>query len=248
MEKRNCPIKDLNILGEDIKRKILLKAFNLMMVNDMNIIMMGPPGAGKGTYSSRLSEEHGIPHIETGDIFRNEVEEGSELGKEIEGYMEKGDLVPDETVNDVVEKRLSKADCDDGYILDGYPRTMDQAKALLDFASIDLVLNIDVSKKVIVNRLSNRRICSECGEIYNLESLTPEEEGICDECGGELYQRDDDKPEVIENRLDEYESKSKPILEFYEDKVDLVNVVFDGETSVEDAIDKIKSKVNEFTK
>jgi len=230
------------------KGKILLKAFDLMMVNNVNIVMMGPPGAGKGTYSSRLSEEYGIPHIETGDMFRNEVEEGSELGKEIEEYMEKGDLVPDETVNDVVEKRLLKPDCDDGYILDGYPRTMDQAEALLDFASIDLVLNIDISKEVIINRLSNRRICSDCGEIYNLESMPPEEEEICDKCGGEIYQRDDDKPEVIENRLEKYENKSKPILDFYEDKVDLVNIAFDGETSVENAMEKIRNKVDDFKK
>ena len=230
------------------KGKILLKAFDLMMVNNVNIVMMGPPGAGKGTYSSRLSEEYGIPHIETGDMFRNEVEEGSELGKEIEEYMEKGDLVPDETVNDVVEKRLLKPDCDDGYILDGYPRTMDQAEALLDFASIDLVLNIDISKEVIINRLSNRRICSDCGEIYNLESMPPEEEEICDKCGGEIYQRDDDKPEVIENRLEKYENKSKPILDFYEDKVDLVNIAFDEETSVENAMEKIRNKVDDFKK
>ncbi len=209
----------------------------------MNLIMMGPPGGGKGTYSSRISDEYDIPHVATGDIFRNEVDEGSELGKKIEEYLEEGELVPDETVNDVVRKRLSEPDCEDGFILDGYPRTLNQAKALDEIADIDLLINLDVSEEVIIERLSNRRICRNCGEIYNLKSLPPEEEGVCDECGGELYQREDDKPEVIKKRLEEYKKRAEPILEFYRDKGVVEDIVFEGERPIEEAMEEIKSVI-----
>lgn len=215
----------------------------------MNLIMMGPPGGGKGTYSSRISEEYEIPHIATGDIFRAEVDEGSELGKKIEEYLEQGELVPDETVNDVVKKRLSKPDCEEGFILDGYPRTESQAQALEDITDIDLVINLEVSEQVIIERLSSRRICRECGEIYNLKRMPPEKEGVCDKCGGELYQREDDKPEVIKKRLEKYREKSNPIIEHYREKGIVKDVVFEEERPIEDAmeeiygaIEKIKSK------
>lgn len=204
---------------------------------------MGPPGGGKGTYSSRISEEYDIPHVATGDIFRNEVDEGSELGERIEEYLEEGELVPDETVNDVVRKRLSKPDCEDGFILDGYPRTLNQAKALAEIADIDLLINLNVSEKVIIDRLSNRRICEDCGEIYNLKSLPPEEEGICDKCGGELYQREDDKPEVIKKRLEEYEKRAGPILDFYRDKGVVEDIVFEGERPIDEAMEEIKDTI-----
>lgn len=207
---------------------------------------MGPPGGGKGTYSSRISEEFEIPHVATGDIFRDEVDKGTELGKKIEEYLEEGELVPDETVNDVVRKRLSKPDCDDGFILDGYPRTLNQANALDEIKDIDLLINLDVSEEVIIERLSNRRICQECGEIYNLKSLPPEEEGVCDECRGELYQREDDKPEVIKKRLEEYKKRAEPILEFYRDKGVVEDIVFEEERPIEEAMEEIKTLVNEF--
>ncbi len=208
--------------------------------------MMGPPGGGKGTYSSRISEEFEIPHVATGDIFRDEVDKGSELGKKIEEYLEEGELVPDKTVNDVVRKRLSKPDCDDGFILDGYPRTLNQVNALAEIKDIDLLINLDVSEEVIIERLSNRRICQECGEIYNLKSLPSEEEGVCDECGGELYQREDDKPEVIKKRLEEYKKRAEPILEFYRDKGVVEDIVFEEERPIEEAMEEIKTLVNEF--
>lgn len=207
---------------------------------------MGPPGGGKGTYSSRISEEFEIPHVATGDIFRDEVDKGTELGKKIEEYLEEGELVPDETVNNVVRKRLSKPDCDDGFILDGYPRTLNQANALDEIKDIDLLINLDVSEEVIIERLSNRRICQECGEIYNLKSLPPEEEGVCDECSGELYQREDDKPEVIKKRLEEYKKRAEPILEFYRDKGVVEDIVFEEERPIEEAMEEIKTLVNEF--
>lgn len=208
--------------------------------------MMGPPGGGKGTYSSRISEDYDIPHIATGDIFRAEVDEGSDLGKQIEEYLEQGELVPDEIVNDVVRKRLSKPDCEEGFILDGYPRTESQADALEDITDIDLVINLEVSEKVIIDRLSTRRICRECGEIYNLKSMPPEEEGVCDKCGGELYQREDDRPEVIKNRLEEYREKSEPIIDYYRDKGIVKDIVFEEERPIEDAMDEIHDAIEEI--
>lgn len=213
----------------------------------MNLIIIGPPGGGKGTYSDRISEKYGIPHIATGDIFRKEVKEESELGKKIKGYMDSGELVPDDIVINVMEKRLSKPDCEDGFILDGFPRTLDQAKALAEIMDIDLVINLDVAEKVVVNRLSSRRVCKECGEIYNLEFLPPEEEGVCDECGGELYQREDDKPKVIRTRLEEYREKADPLIEYYENKDIVIKIEIPEERPIDEimqgiyeAVEKIK--------
>ncbi len=207
----------------------------------MNIVVFGPPGGGKGTNSSEISEEYEIPHIATGDIFREEVEKGTELGKKIESYVDKGDLVPDEIVNEVVKKRLSRSDCEEGFVLDGYPRTKEQAEALSKITEIDLVVNLDVADEVIVNRLSSRRICEECGEIYNLEFKPPEEEGVCDKCGGDLYQREDDTPKVIRNRLDEYKERTKPLLEYYEEKGIVENISVQEERPIEE----VKSEVLE---
>lgn len=205
----------------------------------MNLIMFGPPGGGKGTYSSQIGEEYGIPHIATGDIFREEVKEGSELGKKVEEYLDKGDLVPDEIVNRVVKKRLSRSDCEDGFVLDGYPRTLPQAEALDEAVDIDLVINLRVADEVIVNRLSNRRICRDCGEIYNLKSIPPEEEGVCDECGGELYQRDDDKPEVVRKRLEGYRERAQPLIDHYRKKGLVEDVVAQEERPIDEMLDEI---------
>lgn len=207
--------------------------------------MFGPPGGGKGTYSSRISDEYEIPHVATGDIFRREVDEGSELGEKVKDYLDRGELVPDEVVIQVVEKRLSEPDCQDGFVLDGYPRTLDQAEALDEIVDIDLVINLDVSEEVIINRLSSRRICRDCGEIYNLESIPPEEEGICDECGGELYQREDDKPGVIRNRLGEYEERSRPLIDYYRDEGLVEDVVAHEERPIDEMMETIYSKIEE---
>lgn len=215
-------------------------------MKSMNITIIGPPGGGKGTYSTRISEKYGIPHIATGDIFRREVDEQSELGKKIEEYLEKGELVPDEIVNKVVRKRISEPDCKKGFVLDGYPRTFPQAKALEEMTKLDLVINLDVSEEIIIERLSNRRICKSCGKIYNLKSLPPEKEGVCDQCGGELYQRTDDEPEVIRNRLKEYKKRTQPIIDFYREKGIVEDIVFEEERPIEDAMNDIHAAIGKI--
>ncbi len=209
----------------------------------MNIIVFGPPGGGKGTNSKEISEKFDLPHIATGDIFREEVDQETELGKKIEEYVEQGDLVPDEIVNKVVKKRLSKPDCKDGYVLDGYPRTKDQAESLSEITEIDVVINLDVADDVIVNRLSSRRVCEECGEIYNLEFKPPENEGVCDKCGADLFQRDDDTPEVIRNRLDEYKERTQPLLNYYREKGVVEDVSVQEERPIEDVKKEVIEKV-----
>lgn len=213
----------------------------------MNLIMIGPPGGGKGTYSSRISEEYDIPHVSTGDIFREEVDKGSDLGKKVKEYLDAGELVPDEIVNKVVEKRLKQPDCQEGFVFDGYPRTVEQAEALdeIEGVEIDLVINLEVAEDIIIERLSNRRICSDCGEIYNLKSMPPEEEGTCDKCGGDLYQREDDQPETIRNRLGDYREKSDPLLDFYREKGIVKDISIKEEKPVDEMMEKIKSAVEE---
>ncbi|MBO3841335.1 MAG: adenylate kinase [Candidatus Brockarchaeota archaeon] len=181
----------------------------------MRIVIFGPPGSGKGTYASRLAPRLGVPHISTGDILRDEVKSGSELGKSISSYVSSGKLVPDEVVNRVMEKRLSQEDCGRGFILDGYPRTLQQAYFLEGVSKIDFVINLNVPDEVIVRRLSSRLVCRKCGAIYNKITLPPKVDGVCDKCGGGLYQRDDDKPEVIRERIRVYKNEAAPLLEHY---------------------------------
>ncbi len=211
----------------------------------VNLIMFGPPGGGKGTYSSRISEKYEIPHVATGDIFREEVSEDSELGKKAKGYLDQGELVPDDIVSEIVRERLSEDDCQDGFILDGYPRTLPQAEALDEMTNIDLVIVLEVSEEVIINRLSNRRICRECGEIYNLRSLPPKEEGVCDKCGGELYQREDDRPEVIRNRLGEYRERTQPLIDYYRKKGIVKEIIVREEKPVNEVMGMIYSAMKE---
>ncbi|MGA3112092.1 MAG: adenylate kinase [Candidatus Bathyarchaeia archaeon] len=184
----------------------------------MNAVMFGPPGAGKGTYASRLHEKIGVETIATGDIFRELIKKDTELGKKVKAYVEKGLLVPDEIVTELLKERLSQIPNGKGFILDGYPRTFEQAKALEAVTKIDVILKLEVPDWLIIERLSSRRICRNCATVYNTRFLKPKVEGVCDKCTGPLYQRSDDNPEVIKKRLQVYKEQSKPLLEYYEKK------------------------------
>lgn len=184
---------------------------------------MGLPGAGKGTQAERIVEKYGIPHISTGDMFRAAMKEGTELGLQAKSFMDKGELVPDEVTIGIVRERLSKEDCQKGFLLDGFPRTVPQAEALENLLTdlqkkIDYVININVDKSILMDRLTGRRICKDCGSTYHLVFNPPAKEGVCDRCGGELYQRADDNAETVQNRLDVNIKQSAPLLAFYEDK------------------------------
>ncbi len=190
----------------------------------MRFIIFGPPGAGKGTYASRLGRELKIAVISTGDIFREEVKRNTDLGRKVAEFLNRGELVPDKTVTDVLAKRIRKPNSKHGFILDGYPRTIEQAKALDTITKVDAVILLIVPEWIIVERLSNRRVCKKCGAIYNLKYLKPKQLGICDNCGGELFQREDDKPEVIRERLRVYEAQTQPLIEYYKDKLPILNI------------------------
>ncbi|MGQ9595841.1 MAG: adenylate kinase [Thermoproteota archaeon] len=191
----------------------------------MKIIIFGPPGSGKGTYASRLGPRLNIPHISTGDILREEVKNMTELGKRIQSYISTGKLVPDDVMNELMRKRLSKEDCRRGFILDGYPRSLEQAEFLDKLTKMDFVINLNVPDEVLVRRLSSRLVCRKCGAIYNILTLKPKVEGVCDKCGGELYQRDDDRPEVVRERIRLYKDEIAPLLEHYR-KTDIAMIDF----------------------
>lgn len=185
----------------------------------MNLILMGAPGAGKGTQAAKLAERYKIPQISTGDMFRAAVKEGTELGKAAKGYMEAGKLVPDEVTIGIVRERLSKEDCAQGFILDGFPRTVEQADALKEMLSeqckkIDCVLNINVAAEYLIERAVGRRMCRQCGATYHVK-FNPPKGDTCDVCGGELYQRADDKEETLKNRLEAYEKSTRPLIDYY---------------------------------
>ncbi|MEM0376207.1 MAG: adenylate kinase [Thermofilum sp.] len=191
----------------------------------MRLVLIGPPGVGKGTYAQAISHQYRIPHISTGDIFREEVKRGSELGRAVKVYLERGLLVPDDIVIEVVKARLSREDCREGFILDGFPRTVQQAEALEAFAPPDLAINFTADDNVIVERLSGRRVCPRCGAIFHVKYMPPRFPGLCDKCGAPLIVRHDDKPEVITERLRVYREQFTPIIEFYEKRRRLVTVV-----------------------
>ena len=203
--------------------------------------MLGAPGAGKGTYASRLKEKLGVETIATGDIFRELIKENSELGKKVKGYVEKGLLVPDEVVIEVLKQRLSKIPRGKGFILDGFPRTMEQAKMLDTITKIDVILMLDVPDWIIIERLSTRRICKNCGTVYNVRYLKPKVEGVCDKCGGPLYQRSDDNEEVIKKRLQVYKEQTKPLIEFFKEKN--IPFVISGTTTLDQPPEPIVEKM-----
>ena len=187
----------------------------------MNLILLGPPGAGKGTQAQRIIERYRIPQISTGDMLRAAVKEGTPLGKKAKSFMDQGQLVPDGVVIGIIDERLKASDCNAGFILDGFPRTIAQAEALQTILpktgkSIDHVINIEVESEELIHRLTGRQTCKNCGAMFHILFHTPKQEGICDRCGGMLYQRDDDKEETIRTRLKEYQKQTAPLIEYYQ--------------------------------
>ena len=202
----------------------------------LRLILLGPPGAGKGTQAVKISEKYNIPHISTGDIFRENIKNKTALGIETKRYIDSGGLVPDEMTIKIIEDRLQRSDCTKGFILDGFPRTVYQAEAFDGIMSaggfvITAVVNIFVSDDVLIERLSGRRVCQSCGKIYHIISMPSGKDGMCDVCNGELYQRDDDAPEVIASRLAAYHDQTEPLLGYYKQKGGLFEISGSGEIS-----------------
>lgn len=208
----------------------------------MKIIMLGAPGAGKGTQAKKIADKYTIPHISTGDIFRANIKEGTELGKKAKTYMDQGLLVPDEVVVDLVIDRVSNDDCKNGYVLDGFPRTIPQAECL-DAAlakineKMDFAINIDVPDENIINRMSGRRACVNCGATYHIVHIPTKVSGVCDRCGSELILRDDDKPETVKKRLDVYHEQTQPLIDYYSKKGIIKDI--DGTMEMEDVFDAV---------
>ncbi len=208
----------------------------------MNIVLLGGPGAGKGTQAEKIGKEFGTTHVSTGDILRAEVDQGTELGKEAKEYMDRGDLVPDRLILDMIQENTDPRE--ESYLFDGFPRNEDQAEALSDYLDLDLVVYIEVSEEEVVRRLSSRRICSDCGKIYNTLFKKPEKEGVCDECGGDLYRREDDEPEVIRDRYSTFIEETSPLIDYYEERGLLAKV--DGEKSPEEVFDSVRKEIEEL--
>ncbi len=203
----------------------------------MKIIMLGAPGAGKGTQAKMIAEKYSIPHISTGDIFRANIKNGTELGKEAKTYMDQGKLVPDELTVKILLDRVAADDCKDGYVLDGFPRTIPQAEVLENELNklgdkIDYAIDVNVPDENIIKRMSGRRACLSCGATYHIEHIPPKKEGVCDKCGSELVLRDDDKPETVKKRLDVYHAQTQPLIEFYTERNILKTV--DGTQDMKD--------------
>ena len=208
----------------------------------MKIIMLGAPGAGKGTQAMKIAEKYQIPHISTGDIFRANIKEGTELGKKAKSYMDQGQLVPDELTLELIMDRFQNPDCANGYVLDGFPRTIPQAEALTEALAkkgetIDYAINVEVPDENIINRMGGRRACLACGSTYHIVYAPTKVEGICDRCGEKLVLRDDDKPETVKNRLNVYHNQTQPLIEYYTKQGKLAEV--DGTQSMEDVFNAI---------
>ncbi|MBR0119535.1 MAG: adenylate kinase [Eubacterium sp.] len=208
----------------------------------MKIVMLGAPGAGKGTQAKMISEKYDIPHISTGDIFRANIKEGTELGKKAKAYMDEGKLVPDELTCDLVVDRIAQDDAANGYVLDGFPRTIPQAEALTNALNargekLDFAIDVEVPDENIVDRMSGRRACVKCGGTYHVKYNPTKVEGVCDACGGELTLRDDDKPEVVADRLKVYHEQTQPLIDYYNKEGILKEV--DGTVDLKDVFDAI---------
>lgn len=206
----------------------------------MNIILLGAPGAGKGTQASKIVDAYKLPHISTGDIFRENIKNQTQIGLLAKSYIDQGLLVPDEVTCKIVEERISRADCANGYMLDGFPRTIAQAEALDQITHLDLVINIDVDQSLLLNRLCGRRVCRDCGESYHVSKIG--DESKCARCGGELYQRKDDNPETVQSRLDVYNGQTSPLIDYYTKKGIIFNVV--GNTSPDEVFAEISKKLD----
>ncbi|MFP4478467.1 MAG: adenylate kinase [Candidatus Izemoplasmatales bacterium] len=215
----------------------------------MNLLIMGKPGAGKGTQAKKILDHFELTHISTGEIYREEIKKGSYIGQEAKKYLDQGNLVPDKMTNDIVRAVLSTTEFDNGFMLDGYPRTIAQARALDEMLSkrnlrLTAVINVDVDDDIISDRMSGRRVCSNCGQTYHLEYHPPKIDGICDACGHQLIQRPDDLKESVLNRLKIYKNKTQPLLDYYEKK-DLL-LVIDGEKPSDQVFDDILKKLGEL--
>ena len=214
----------------------------------LRTILLGPPGAGKGTQAAKIVEKYHIPHISTGDIFRENIKNGTELGKRAKEYMDKGELVPDDLVIEIATDRLLKDDCKDGFLLDGFPRTVYQAEKLDEFlkahdSKIDKVLDIAVEKEELMTRLTGRRVCKACGASYHVVNIPPKKEGICDVCGASLVQRADDNAETVANRIEVYEAQTMPLIEYYEKAGNIAHI--DGATGLESVFADIVKALGE---
>lgn len=208
----------------------------------MKLVLLGPPGAGKGTQAVKIAEKYHIPHISTGDIFRKNIKEGTPLGKKAQEYTAKGELVPDDLVIGLVEDRLTEDDCKNGFLLDGFPRTVYQAEKFDAYLkergqAIDKVLDIDVEKDILIERMIGRRVCKDCGATYHIKNMPPKKEGVCDVCGGELYQRADDTLETVTNRQQVYLEQTAPLIDYYERAGNIVHLDGAG------ALDKVFSDI-----
>ncbi|MBQ9305350.1 adenylate kinase [Butyrivibrio sp.] len=213
----------------------------------MKIIMLGAPGAGKGTQAQMIADKFNIPHISTGDIFRANIKNGTELGKKAKEFMDKGQLVPDELTVQLLLDRVANEDCKNGYVLDGFPRTIPQADVLDNELTklgdkVDFAINVDVPDENIVRRMSGRRACLKCGATYHIEHIPPKKEGICDKCGSELVQREDDKPETVQNRLSVYHEQTQPLIDYY-DKKNILKTV-DGTKDMQEVFSNIVGILN----
>lgn len=214
----------------------------------LRTILLGPPGAGKGTQAAKIVEKYGIPHISTGDIFRENIKKGTALGKKAQEYMNRGELVPDDLVIEIATTRLLEDDCKNGFLLDGFPRTVYQAEKLDEFlqshdSKIDNVIDIAVGKDELIERLTGRRVCKSCGASFHVVNIPPKQEGICDYCGGELIQRADDNLETVTNRIDVYEDQTMPLIDYYEKAGTLTHI--DGSTGLDNVFADIVSALGE---
>jgi len=212
----------------------------------VDLVLMGLPGAGKGTQAAMIVEKYGIPHISTGDMFRAAIKEGTELGKKAKKFMDEGQLVPDEVTIGIVRERLAKEDCKKGFLLDGFPRTVPQAEALDNILnemnrSIDYVIHIDVDREILMERLTGRRICRDCGATYHLVFNPPKQPNVCDKCNGELYQRDDDNEETVANRLEVNINQQQPLLDYYRNKGVLKTI--DGNRKIEEVFQEVDTLI-----